>query len=51
MMGVRDPKQIVAALPQDLLDRRAEQVAPDEYARLADLIIEAMKRDDPDLQG
>jgi 16S rRNA (adenine1518-N6/adenine1519-N6)-dimethyltransferase len=51
MMGVRDPKQIVAALPQDLLDRRAEQVAPEEYARLADLIIEAMKRDDPDLQG
>lgn len=51
MMGIRDPKEIVATLPQDLLDRRAEQVSPEEFARLADKIAEAMRHGDQDIQG
>ncbi len=51
MMGIRDPKEIVATLPQDLLDRRAEQVSPEEFALLADKIAEAMSHDDQGLQG
>ncbi len=35
MMGLNDLQEIVASLPQDILDRRAEQVAPDEFALLA----------------
>jgi 16S rRNA (adenine1518-N6/adenine1519-N6)-dimethyltransferase len=51
MMGIRDPKSIVAMLPQDLLDRRAEQVSPEEYAQLADKIAGVIRRGDQDLQG
>ncbi len=58
MIGIRDPKKVLAALPQELLDRRPEQVSPAEYAQLADAIAKAM--DDgrgtkghggPDIQG
>lgn len=35
MMGLTDLQEIVASLPQEILDRRAEQVAPDEFALLA----------------
>ena len=35
MMGLNDPQGIVASLPPEILDRRAEQVAPDEFALLA----------------
>ena len=38
MIGVPDPKAVVGALPQELLDKRAEQVSPAEYALLADII-------------
>jgi 16S rRNA (adenine1518-N6/adenine1519-N6)-dimethyltransferase len=53
MMGAfgRDPKAVVATLPQDLLDRRAEQVSPEEFALLANEIGKAMRYGDPDLQG
>ncbi|OPY29613.1 MAG: putative ribosomal RNA small subunit methyltransferase A [Methanocella sp. PtaU1.Bin125] len=51
MMGIRDPKAVVAALPTELLEKRAEQVSPEEFARLADLIAEAMEHDGQDIQG
>jgi 16S rRNA (adenine1518-N6/adenine1519-N6)-dimethyltransferase len=51
MMGIRDPKEIVATLPQDLLDRRAEQVSPEEFAQLADKIAEATRHGDQGIQG
>jgi 16S rRNA (adenine1518-N6/adenine1519-N6)-dimethyltransferase len=51
MMGIPDPKKIVASLPQELLDRRAEQVSPEEFAKLADEIGKLMKHGDQDLQG
>lgn len=51
MMGIRDPKAAVAALPPELLEKRAEQVSPEEFARLADLITEAMGHDGQDIQG
>jgi 16S rRNA (adenine1518-N6/adenine1519-N6)-dimethyltransferase len=51
MMSIPDPKKIVASLPQELLDRRAEQVSPEEFARLADEIGKLMKYGDQDLQG
>jgi 16S rRNA (adenine1518-N6/adenine1519-N6)-dimethyltransferase len=51
MMGIPDPKKVVAALPQDLLDRRAEQVSPEEFARLADDIRKVTKHGDQDIQG
>jgi 16S rRNA (adenine1518-N6/adenine1519-N6)-dimethyltransferase len=51
MMGIADPKKVVAALPQELLDRRAEQVSPEEFARLADEIRKAMGHGDQGIQG
>jgi 16S rRNA (adenine1518-N6/adenine1519-N6)-dimethyltransferase len=51
MMGIRDPKKVVATLPQELLDRRAEQVSPEEFAHLADAIRKVMAHGDPDIQG
>ncbi len=51
MMGLADPKKVVAVLPQELLDRRAEQVSPEEFALLADEIGKAMRRGDQGIQG
>jgi 16S rRNA (adenine1518-N6/adenine1519-N6)-dimethyltransferase len=51
MMGIADPKRIVSALPQELMERRAEQVSPEEFALLADEIRKAMGHGNPDLQG
>jgi 16S rRNA (adenine1518-N6/adenine1519-N6)-dimethyltransferase len=51
MMGIPDPKKVVAALPRELLDRRAEQVSPEEFARLADEIGKLMSHGDEDLSG
>ncbi len=51
MMGLMDAKKAVSALPQELLDRRAEQVSPEEFAYLADAIGKVMAHGDPNLQG
>lgn len=51
MMGIPDPKKVAAALPRELLDRRAEQVSPEEFARLADAIGKLMSHGDQDLPG
>jgi 16S rRNA (adenine1518-N6/adenine1519-N6)-dimethyltransferase len=51
MMSIPDPKKVVAALPRELLDRRAEQVSPEEFASLADAIGKLMSHGDQDLPG
>lgn len=51
IIGVPDPKKIVSGLPQDLLEKRAEQVSPEEFARLANEIRSAMGIDHKDVQG
>lgn len=51
MMSISDPKAVVAMLPQDVLEKRAEQVSPEEFALLANEISKAMSRDDQDIQG
>ncbi len=51
MMDIPDPKKIVAALPEELLSKRAEQVSPEEFASLADEIGKLMSHGDQDLPG
>lgn len=51
MIGIPEPGKIVAALPRELLDRRAEQVSHEEFALLADEIRKAMRHGDQDIQG
>jgi 16S rRNA (adenine1518-N6/adenine1519-N6)-dimethyltransferase len=51
MMGISDPKKVISQLPAELLDRRAEQVSPEEFAQLANAIGKAMSNGGQDLQG
>lgn len=51
VLGIKDMKAIVQKLPQDLMERRAEQVSPEEFARLADMIYEMVRHDRQDIQG
>lgn len=50
MMGIPDPKSILEGLPAEILERRAEQVSPDEFAMLANNIWSALHADQ-DVQG
>ncbi len=38
ILGVKDMKGIVARLPRDLMEKRAEEVSPEQFAELADRI-------------
>lgn len=40
LMGIRDMKALVPRLPADLMEKRAEEVSPEEYAALADRLYE-----------
>lgn len=43
MMGLNDPQPVISALPPEILDRRAEQVSPDEFALLANEVARLVK--------
>jgi 16S rRNA (adenine1518-N6/adenine1519-N6)-dimethyltransferase len=49
VMGIRNMKDIVARLPQDLMEKRAEEVAPGEFAGLADMVYELTGHERQDL--
>jgi len=51
IMGVKDMKGIVARLPPDLMEKRAEEVSPEQYAELAGRIHELIGHECSDLQG
>lgn len=51
LMGLRDPQAVLAALPEDILEKRAEQVSPEEFALLANKVAERVKHGDQSLQG
>lgn len=38
ILGIKDAKALVGMLPQDLMERRAEQISPEEFAALSDMI-------------
>ncbi|BAI60798.1 probable dimethyladenosine transferase [Methanocella paludicola SANAE] len=40
IMGIHGMKALVSRLPPDLMDKRAEEVSPEEYAALADRLYE-----------
>jgi 16S rRNA (adenine1518-N6/adenine1519-N6)-dimethyltransferase len=50
MIGLADPREALGRLPQEVLDRRAEQVSPEEFAMLANELWEAA-HGDRDVQG
>jgi 16S rRNA (adenine1518-N6/adenine1519-N6)-dimethyltransferase len=50
IMGIKDPKAIMTNLPQDILEKRAENVSPEQFAGLSNLIVEAI-HGNKDLQG
>jgi 16S rRNA (adenine1518-N6/adenine1519-N6)-dimethyltransferase len=49
MMGLKDPQAVIPALPSEILDRRAEQVSPDEFALLANEVARLEKHDNTHL--
>lgn len=51
IMGIKNMKEIVARLPQDLMEKRAEEVSPEQYATLADKIRELVVYERSDIQG
>ncbi|WP_424359524.1 16S rRNA (adenine(1518)-N(6)/adenine(1519)-N(6))-dimethyltransferase RsmA [Methanocella sp. MCL-LM] len=51
MMSLKDPQAILSALPPEILDRRAEQVSPEEFALLANEVARLVKHDSSDLPG
>lgn len=51
MMGLKDPQPVISALPPEILDRRAEQVSPDEFALLANEVARLTKHGDSHLPG
>jgi 16S rRNA (adenine1518-N6/adenine1519-N6)-dimethyltransferase len=51
IMGIKNMDEIVALLPRDLMEKRAEEVSPEQYAELADHIHGLMRHERSDLQG
>lgn len=49
IMGIKNMKKIVAQLPQDLMGSRAEQVSPQQFADLANLVYELKENGNTDL--
>jgi 16S rRNA (adenine1518-N6/adenine1519-N6)-dimethyltransferase len=50
IMGIKDMKALVSRLPGDLMEKRAEEVSPEEYAGLADLLCELTGHERSDIQ-
>jgi 16S rRNA (adenine1518-N6/adenine1519-N6)-dimethyltransferase len=51
IMGVENMRELVARLPGDLMEKRAEEVSPEQYAELSDKIRELVARERSDIQG
>jgi 16S rRNA (adenine1518-N6/adenine1519-N6)-dimethyltransferase len=50
IMGIKDMKALVSSLPGDLMEKRAEEVSPEEYAGLADQLCELTGHERSDIQ-
>jgi 16S rRNA (adenine1518-N6/adenine1519-N6)-dimethyltransferase len=50
LMGIENMKELVARLPQELMEKRAEEISPEEYAGLANRLY-GLKHEHQDLQG
>jgi len=50
VLGIANMKDAIKELPQGLLERRAEEVSPEEYAMLSDLLY-GLRGHDKDIQG
>jgi 16S rRNA (adenine1518-N6/adenine1519-N6)-dimethyltransferase len=51
IVGIEHMRAIVARLPPDLMEKRAEDVSPEQFARLADAISELITDERSDIQG
>jgi len=51
IMGIKNMKELVDRLPRDLMEKRAEEVSPEQYAGLADQIHGLMGHEHSDIQG
>ncbi|MDI6897665.1 16S rRNA (adenine(1518)-N(6)/adenine(1519)-N(6))-dimethyltransferase RsmA [Methanocella conradii] len=51
VVGITNMKELTLKLPQDLMEMRAEEVSPEEYARLADLLCELRGHEHQDIPG
>jgi 16S rRNA (adenine1518-N6/adenine1519-N6)-dimethyltransferase len=49
IMGITNMRELIDRLPQDLLDKRAEEVSPEQYAELADRIHGLMRHERSDI--
>lgn len=51
IIGIKNMKEIVARLPEDIMQKRAEEVSPEQYAELADLILGLKEHGRSDILG
>lgn len=53
IMGLKDARSIIARLPPELVEKRAEELDPEDFARLADIVSELKDGEagDQDIQG
>jgi 16S rRNA (adenine1518-N6/adenine1519-N6)-dimethyltransferase len=51
IMGIKNMKEIVARLPREITEKRAEEVSPEQYAELADQIYGLVDHERSNIQG
>ncbi len=51
IIGIKNMKGLVVRLPEGLMEKRAEEVSPEQYADLADRIKELVGHEHSDIQG
>jgi hypothetical protein len=50
-MDIGNMKELVRLLPPELLEKRAEEVSPEEFASLANTLYELIRHEHKDIQG
>ena len=45
IMGIKNVKDLIGELPQELMEKRAEEISPEEYARLANKLNELVRHE------
>jgi 16S rRNA (adenine1518-N6/adenine1519-N6)-dimethyltransferase len=51
LMDIGNMKELVRLLPPELLEKRAEEVSPEEFASLANTLYELIRHEHKDIQG
>ena len=49
ILGIKNMRALISLLPGDLMEKRAEEVSPEEYAALADRLYELTGHEHPDI--